>query len=306
MTGIARGSRLIKDLKRHRFIYFLMIPGILIFLVFDYYPLYFLQVAFRKYNLFKGLAGSPWVGLDHFKTLFNTKYFVQALGNTMTLFAMGRIFIFPVPIVLAILLNELRRPAFKRTVQTLVYIPHFLSWVIVGGMWATLLSPSSGLVNELLKMFGMEPVFFMASKAHFRWVLIFTDMWKNAGWGTIIYLAAIAGINPELYESAIIDGAGRFTQAVRITLPSIAPAIFVVFILSFAGALNIFEQVFVMQNPVVAEVSETIDTYVYQIGLQRGDISFATAVGLFKNLVSLTLVILTNRIAKKTQGFALI
>lgn len=298
--------RLLYNLKRYKFIYLLMLPGIIYFIVFHYYPMYFLQVAFKKYNVFRGLDKSPWVGFDNFAMLFQTKYFIQAFYNTVILSLMNKAFGFPIPIILALLLNELKNRYYKRTVQTLIYLPHFLSWVIVGGIWLTLLSPESGIVNQLLKLFGIEPIFFAAETKWFRWVLVFTDIWKGAGWGTIIYLAAIAGIDPELYEAALIDGANKFRQAIYITLPFLIPTIIVVFILGLAKILNLFEQVFVMYNPVVSEVSETIDTYVYQIGIVKGDMSFAIAVGLFKNVISLVLILFTNHLAKKFQGYSVV
>lgn len=299
-------QRLIKNFNRYKFIYLLMLPGILYFAVFHYYPLYFLQVAFKKYNVFKGLSGSPWVGLDNFKLVLTSKYFIEAFQNTVILSLMKKVFQFPVPILLALLLNELKNKYFARSVQTLIYLPHFLSWVIVGGMISTVLSPSGGIVNEILGIFGKEPVFFMAEKKLFRWVLLFSAMWKECGWGTIVYLAAIIGIDQEMYEAAKIDGANRLKQTFYITIPSILPTIIVMFILSLGSILNIFEQVFVMYNPAVAAVSETIDTYVYQIGMQKGDIAFASAVGLFKNIISLTLILLTNKMAKKYQGYSII
>lgn len=295
-------KKLMQNFKRYKFIYLLMLPGVLYFLIFNYYPLYFLTIAFKKFNVFAGFENSPWIGFKNFQELFNTKYFLQSLNNTVILSFMYKAFGFPAPILLALLLNEIRNRYFKRTVQTLIYMPHFLSWVIVGGIWLTLLSPEGGLVNEILRLFGVEPIFFAAENKLFRWVITFTNVWKEAGWGTIIYLAAISGIDQDMYEAATIDGASKLQQAKHITLPSIIPTIIVVFILGLAKVLDLFEQVFVMYNPVVAEVSETIDTYVYQIGLVKGDMSFATAVGLFKNIVSLILVLATRKIANKLQG----
>ena len=211
------------------------------------------------------------------------------------------------PIILALLLNEIRSVWFKKGIQTIVYLPHFLSWVIVASIWINILSPEGGIVNEfLVKVFHIDPIFFMADKSVFRWVVVAADVWKETGWGTIIYLAALTGIDLALYESARVDGANRLQQILHITLPSILPVILVVFILGLAKVLNIFDQVFVMYNPVVAEVAETIDTYVYQIGMVNGDIAFATAVGLFKNIISLVLVLGTNWISKKIQGVSVI
>lgn len=299
-------SRLFIDLKRYKFIYFLIIPGIIYFLIFNYYPLYFLQVAFKKYSIFGTIDSSPWIGFQNFIRLFKTHYFMQAFENTVILSVMYKVFGFPVPIILALLLNEIRHSIYKRSVQTLVYIPHFLSWVIVGSIWITLLSPEGGIINEVLKLLGVEPIFFMADQKLFRWVIVFTHIWKECGWGTIIYLAAISGVDSDIYEASVIDGANRFQQAIKITFPCILPTILVVFILSLAKVLNIFEQVFVMYNPIVAPVSETLDTYVYQLGIKKGDISLATTVGLFKNIISLGLILLTNKISQKLQGYSII
>lgn len=311
--GIAVGSETTKwqkiktDLWRYKFVYFLMIPGLLLLLVFNYYPLYFLQIAFKKYTIYSGIDGATWCGMANFEKLFETKYFLQSLKNTFIISFMKIVVGFPLPILVALLLNEIRCKWFKKGIQTIVYMPHFLSWVIVASIWLTILSPSGGIVNEILeKVFHMEPIFFMADKKLFRWVVVIVDAWKETGWGTIIYLAALTGIDPSLYESARVDGASRLQQIRYITLPSILPVILVVFILGLAKVLNIFDQVFVMYNPVVAEVSETIDTYVYQIGMVNGDIAFATAVGLFKNLISMTLVLGTNFISKKVQGVSVI
>lgn len=303
---ISLWSRIALNLYKYKFMYLLLLPGIIYLLVFHYYPLYFLVVAFKKYSVFKGIEGSPWIGFHNFRIFFSNEWFNQALWNTIIISFMKKLFGFPIPIILAILLNEIRHSIYKRTVQTVIYLPHFLSWVIVGGIWITLLSPSGGLVNEILKLFGVQPIFFMIQPKLFRWILVFTGIWKDAGWSTIIYLAAISGIDNDIYEASLIDGANRFKQALHITLPCILPTIIVVFVLSLAKILNLFEQVFVMYNPLVAPVSETIETFVYKIGIQNGDISLATAVGLFKNVVSLVLVLATNQIAKKLQGSSVI
>lgn len=297
-----RLKKLYRQVVRHRFAYLLMVPGIIFFLVFNIYPLYFLQIAFKKYSVFGGLENAKWVGFDNFRRLFATKYFGQALTNTLILsfcnIAVGMI----VPVAIALFINELRNRRFAKFVQTSVYLPHFLSWVIAGGIWLSLLSPQGGLVNEFLGIFGIEPVFFAARPDLFRGVLVFTYAWKSAGWQSIIYLAAVTGIDTSLYEAAKIDGASRLQCIKRITLPLILPTISVVTILQVGKVLELFNQVFVMYNPVVAEVSETLGTYVYNMGIVKGDISFATTLGLFKSLVSVSLVLITNRISKKLSG----
>lgn len=299
-------SGFLQYVNQHKFIYLLLLPGVVYFVVFHYVPLYFLQVAFKDYNIFLGLQDSQWVGLSNFRDLFTSKFFLQAFNNTVILSIMNKVFGFPAPIILALLLNELASQRFKKTVQTIIYMPHFFSWVIVGSIFITLLSPQGGLVNEFLGLFGIEPIAFITSKKWFRWVLVFTDIWKSCGWGTIIYLAAISSISPDLYEVAVIDGAGKLKQIWYITLPSIIPTIIVVFVLGLAKIFNLFEQVFVMYNPLVASVSETIDTYVYQIGIVRAEIAFATAAGLFKNVITVVLILLTNQLVKKIQGESVI
>lgn len=298
--------RLWRTVVRYKFIYMLILPGVVLLLVFDFYPLYFLQIAFKKYNIYAGFEKAKFIGLANFEKIFRTKYFLQAFNNTVIISCMKMFIGFPVPIILALVMNEFRNKYLKRTVQTVIYLPHFLSWIIVAAVWTTLLSPTSGLVNEIRKLMGLSPIFYMADKSVFRWVLLFVDTWKEAGWGTIVYMAAIAGIDQGMYEAALIDGANRLKQTIYITLPSILPTVIVVFILSLAKVLNVFELVMAMYNPVVAEVSETIDTYVYQIGLVNGDMSFATAVGLFKNVISLVLVLSTNFVAKKLKGASVI
>ncbi|MBT9775155.1 ABC transporter permease subunit [Clostridium sp. MCC353] len=297
-----RIKKLYRQVVRHRFAYLLMAPGILFFLVFNIYPLYFLQIAFKKYSVFGGLENAKWVGLDNFRRLFATKYFGQALGNTLILSFCNILVGMVVPVAIALFINELRNRRFARFVQTSVYLPHFLSWVIAGGIWLSLLSPQGGLVNEFLGLFGIEPIFFAARPDLFRGVLVFTYAWKSAGWQSIIYLAAVTGIDSSLYEAARIDGADRMQCMKSITIPLILPTISVVTILQVGKVLELFNQVFVMYNPVVAEVSETLGTYVYNMGIVKGDMSFATTLGLFKSLVSVTLVLVTNKISKKLSG----
>ncbi|TDG00259.1 sugar ABC transporter permease [Paenibacillus piri] len=295
-----------RNVSMHKFIYLLVLPGLFQIIVFDYVPFYYLQVAFKKFNVFKGLEHSPWIGFQNFIDLFNSEYFVQAFKNTVIISLMQLLIGFFVPVVIAIMLNELRSRKFARVVQTTIYLPHFLSWVIIGGLFVTLLSPNGGVVNILLSWVGFEPIYFMASPGWFRWVLVFSEIWKNAGWESIIYLAAIVGIGQDQYESAIVDGASRFQRMVYITFPALIPTMLVVLLLKISNILRIFEQVFVMYNPVVSEISETLGTYVYQIGIRKGDLAFATAAGLFNSLVSLVLVLAANYIVKKIRGQSIV
>lgn len=295
---------IISRMNRYKYLYLLALPGLLYFLIFQYYPLYFLKAAFVDFNPFKGLDGSEWIGLANFSRLFTATYFKQAFNNTLILSFLNRVIAFPVPILLAILMNEIANEKFKRTVQTFIYLPHFLSWVIVYGVFVTLLSPSGGIVNQVLMSLHIisEPIYFFIEKSMFRGILVASQIWKEAGWQTIVYLAAITSIDATMYEAARIDGANRLKQITKITIPTILPTIIVVFVLSIAKVLNIFEQVFVFYNPTVAAVSETIDTYAYQVGVSSGDVSFGVTVGLFKNIVSLILILLANKAAKRIKG----
>ena len=244
--------------------------------------------------------GSPWVGLDHFVRLFNgTTDFGRVFRNTL-LISLYRLFWgFPAPIILALLLNEVRQRQFKRTVQTISYLPHFLSWVVLGGVIRSILSPSTGVINLIITGLGGERIHFLADINWFVTVLITTGVWQQVGWGSIIFLAAIAGVDPQLHESAIVDGAGKIRQAWSITIPSIIPVIIIMFILRVGDILDAgFDQIFLLYNPAVYEVADIIDTYVYRLGLVELQYSFAAAVGLFKNVIGLILVVIVNRAAK--------
>lgn len=277
-------------------------PGILHFVVFKYIPITGNIIAFQKYNVFQGILDSPWAGLDNFRMMFSFKEFYRILWNTMALSLLSIVFGFPAPLVLALLLNEMRRMWMKRSVQTLLYLPHFLSWVIVGGIFINLLSVE-GFLNTMMKQFGYEPNDYLTNPDYFRGLLVVIGIWKEAGWGMIIYLAALAGINPNLYEAAMVDGAGRWRQMWSITLPSLLPAIVVLFLLRVGSVLDTnVEQVLIFINPLVRDVGEVIDTYVYRIGLLGAQFSLTTAIGMFKSVVGLVLIVGLNYISKKTTG----
>ncbi|WP_159886762.1 ABC transporter permease [Paenibacillus puerhi] len=290
-------------IRKHWALYVLSIPGILFFIVFKYIPLTGSAIAFQNYNIFKGITGSPWVGLEHFKRMFAYTEFLTILKNTILIGVYDLVFAFPVPIVLAILLNEIRLAVFKRIVQTVVYMPHFLSWVIVGGILVGVLSPTTGFVNTVISALGFEPIYFLGDNSYIRTILIGSGIWKDSGWGTIIYLAAIAGINPDLYEAAQIDGASRLRQIRSITIPVILPTIMILFLLQIGNFLDFgFERVFVFLNPLNSENGEIIDTYVYRAGLVDRQYSYTTAIGLFKSVVGLLLIMLGNTLSRKTTG----
>jgi len=285
--------------KLNKELYFWMIPGLMFLIIFKYIPMFGIVISFQDYNIFKGVSGSEWVGLANFTKLFNSPDFYKVFTNTLIISFMKIFLLFPLPIIVALVLNEIKNMIFKRTVQTIIYMPHFLSWVIVSGLFVTILS-SGGMVNKVLEMFGLEPISFMMNSKYFRGVLIFTDGWKEFGWNTIIYLAAIASVDPMLYEAAKIDGAGRIKQIIHITIPSITGTIALLFILKLGHVLEAgFTQVLVMYNPVVYDVADIIDTYVYRMGISKMEYSFSTAVGLFKSVVGFILVISGNMLSKK-------
>ena len=283
----------------------MFLPVLVYFLVFRYLPMYGITLAFKKFNLGLGILGSPWVGLDNFKTIFNTQTFLRAVRNTVIISLQRLVFSFPMPIVLALLLNEVRHLRFKKVVQTVSYLPHFLSWVILAGMFLQLLSPSTGPVNHILtQWFGRsDPIFFLGDNTYFRGTLIVTDIWKGMGWGSVLYLATISGIDTSLYEAAVMDGASRLQRIWYITMPSLVPTISILLILNVGGILDAgFDQIFNMYNEAVYETADIIDTYVYRVGLGQMRYSLGTAVGLFKNVIGFFLVIVTNRISQRISG----
>ncbi|CAG7645416.1 ABC transporter permease [Paenibacillus allorhizosphaerae] len=287
--------------KKHKYLLLMLAPGLIWYVIFYYGPLYGIQIAFKDYRIMAGIGGSEWVGLFHFKQMFIVSDFWLILRNTLLISFYHIVFGFPAPIVLALLFNELRLQLFKRIAQSISYLPHFFSWVILAGLLAIILSPTTGIVNQFIQWLGFEPIYFLGDKNYFRFTLVMSGIWKEIGWGTIIYLAALAGIDPHLYEAAVMDGASRFRQIIHITLPSIMPVIAILFILRIGHLMDAgFDQVLNLYNPAVYSVSDIIDTYVFRTGINRMQYSFTTAVGLFKNVVGFILVLLTNYIVKKS------
>ena len=292
-------QRALKSIKKDVWLYILLIPGILHFIVFKYAPMWGLLISFQDYNPYLGFKGSPWVGLKHFRDFFSSPDFMRLFRNTLMLSFYNIIFYFPAPIILALLLNELRKEWFKRTVQTLVYVPHFLSWVIVASITYTLFS-TNGPVNGVMQTLTGKTIPFLTSVDTFRGMIVGQTIWKETGWGTIIFLAAISNVDIQLYEAAIVDGAGRFRQMWHITLPAIRSTVVVMLILRMGSVLdNGFDQIFLMSNSLNRSVSEVFDTYVYTMGITRGAFSYSTAVGLFKSLVGIILIFSANYLAKK-------
>ncbi|MDQ8737275.1 sugar ABC transporter permease [Paenibacillus sp. LHD-38] len=285
---------------KDRALYLMIIPGLLFFIIFKYVPIGGIAIAFQDYKPYKGIGGSEWVGFEHFSRLFQEPDFFMILGNTLILFALNLVFFFPVPIIIAVMLNEVRHSFFKRFVQTIVYIPHFMSWVIIVSISFIMLSMDRGLINELLVMMGLEKINFLMSNGWFRPMYVLQIIWREAGWGTIIYLAAMAAIDPQLYEAARMDGAGRLRQIWHITLPSIRSVIIVLLILKIGDVLELgFEHIYLLLNSMNREVAEIFDTYVYTAGLKQGEYSYSTAVGFFKSIVGLILVMGANWLSKK-------
>lgn len=292
--------RLWSDIWKEWDLYLLLVPGILFILLFKYTPMYGVVIAFKDFNIFTGFAESPWVGWKHFEKLFTSPDFALVFKNTVIISLLKILILFPLPIIVALMLNEMRKMIFKRTIQTIIYLPHFLSWVIVSGLFIDLLSTNGGLVNKLLVSLNLEPIAFFLENSVFRSVLVTSAGWKETGWSTIVYLAAFSTIDPVLYEAAKIDGSGKWKQLWHITLPGIAPIIILMFILRLGSILEAgTEQILTMYNPVVYKVSDVIGTYVYRQGLGNQDYSFTTAVGLFEAIISFTLVIIGNSLSKK-------
>ncbi|MDI4647146.1 ABC transporter permease subunit [Cohnella sp. F6_2S_P_1] len=280
--------------------YLLLVPGLLLLLLFKYIPMYGVVIAFQDYNIFDGISASEWVGLTQFRKLMHSSEFMQVFANTLLISIYKIVLLFPIPILIALLLNEIRFTAFKRTVQTIIYMPHFLSWVIISGLFMTILSPSDGLVNSVIQWFGGEPIKFFMDNSVFRSVVVFTAGWKEIGWNAIIFIAALAGIEQEQYEAASIDGASRLRQMWHISLPGLLPTIILMLILRLGIVLDAgTEQILTMYNPTVYESGDVIGTYVYRTGLGKMDYSFSTAVGLFNSVVGFILVVSGNWFSKR-------
>lgn len=278
----------------------MFIPVIAYYLIFKYAPMYGIVLAFKDYSIRKGILGSPWVGFTVFEELFATHTFVRAFRNTVIISLLRWVFGFPMPIILALMLNELKNLRFKKTMQTISYLPHFLSWIILTGLFTQLLSPTNGPINYIISLLGGKPIYFLADNAWFRSTMVITGIWKEIGWGSIVYLATIAGIDTELYEAAECDGATRWQKMFRITLPLMKPTIVILLIMNCGSILEAgFDQIFNFYNSAVYETGDIIDTYVYRRGIGDMEYSISTAVGLFKNVIGFILVTGTNFIAKR-------
>lgn len=277
-------------------------PALIFLFIFSYIPMYGILIAFKEYNMFLGITESPWAGLTHFKEFFLDPNFMSVLRNTLAINGLNLLIGFPAPIIFALMLNEITNSKFKRFVQTVSYLPHFVSWVVFGGLILTILSPTNGILNFLLVQLGIlsEPVNFIGEADNFWMILVTGEVIKGLGWGAIIYIAAISGVDQDMYEAATIDGAGRVQKMWYVTLPSIMGTVVIMLIFAISAILNTgFEQILVLQNPLNLETSETIDTYVYKTGLQQMRYSYSTAVGVAKSVVAVTLLLLANYVSKK-------
>ncbi len=281
----------------------MLIPAMILLILFSFIPMGGIVMAFQDYKPWLHISGSEWVGLDNFRYLFEREDSMQVIWNTLIIAVLKMIFNLLVPFIFAIMLNEVRKLAVQRTIQTLVYLPHFLSWVILGGILLDLLS-TDGFVNQILGNFGVQPIFFLGDNNWFRFTVILTDVWKEFGYNTIVFLAALAGINPSLYEAAEIDGANRWKQTRFITMPSLIPMVVVVGTLALGNVLNAgFDQIFNLYNPLVYQKGDIIDTFVYRTAIQNGEMGFGTAIGLFKSGISMVLILVSYQLAKKWAGY---
>jgi putative aldouronate transport system permease protein len=291
---------LLISLKKTKALQFMLIPGLAYFIIFHYVPIYGLIIAFKDYNLRLGILGSKWIGWENFRRFFDYVYFFRLLKNTFLLNLYNLLWGFPLPIILALFLNEVRNIVFKRFVQTVSYLPHFISTVAVVGMLYMILSPSTGIVNRIIMALGGESIYFVADKAWFRTLYIGSGVWQSMGWGAIIYLAALSGVNDELHEAAVIDGASRVQRILHISLPSIIPTIVIMLILNIGGMMSSStDKVLLLYQPNTYEVSDVLGTYVYRMGLGQADYGFGTAAGLFNSVINLILLIFANTMSKK-------
>ncbi len=289
-----------RKIKRNWQLYVLLAPALLYFLVFKYYPMYGLQIAFKKFVASKGILGSEWVGLEHFTRFFNSHYFWDLIKNTLGI-SLYQLLLFPISIIVALSLNELREGKFKKIAQTITYAPHFISVVVFVGMIIAFLNPVTGIVNNIIQFLGFEPISFMTEPSWFKTIFVFSNEWQNLGWGAIIYLAALAGVDTELHEAAKVDGASRLQRIRHINIPWILPTIIILLILNMGNFMSVgFEKILLMQNPLNLESSQVIQTYVYEAGLLNGQYSYSTAVGLFNSVINFIILITFNRLARKT------
>lgn len=297
--------RVLIDIRKNPMLYIMLLPVLIYYVLFHYWPMYGAMIAFKDFSPRLGIWGSDWAGFEHFATFFDGAYFWRTIRNTVMLSGYDLLFGFPAPIILALLLNEVRNRFFKRAVQTITYLPHFISLVVICGMIKEFTS-SSGVINDIIVFFGGERVSLLMEQGLFRTIYVSSDIWQHIGWGTIIYLAALIGIDPERYEAAKMDGAGRWKQMMHVTLPGMLPTIVVLLILNIGRMMNLgFEKVILLYNPGIYETADIIASYVYRVGLQEFNYSYSSAVGLFNSVISFILVIFSNWLSRRLNDTSL-
>jgi len=301
-----RPGKLRRLWRNNKYLWLMFLPCLIYYLVFRYAPMFGLVITFKNYNLFRGVWASDWVGFKYYRMFLENPDFLLLMKNTFLLGIMNLALGFPAPIILALLLNEVRKAAFKRFVQTVSYLPHFISNVIVASMVIMFLSPTGGLINELITALGFEPINFMNEPGMFRWIYVLSEIWQHIGWETIIYLAALTAVDPQLYEAASIDGASRMRKLWHVTLPGISFAIVITLILNIGSVLEIgFEKVFLLQNPAIYETADIISTYVYRIGMEQGNFSYGAAIDLFMGIISLIFIYTANFVSRRVSETSL-
>lgn len=306
LTGNRKANPLLHSLLRDRWLYLMILIPVVHIFVFSYIPMYGILISFKDYNSYVGFLKSPWIGFDNFEDIINDKYFWKVFINTLRIGLISFIFGFPAPIVFALLLNEIKNKAYKSMIQTMTYLPYFISVVAICGMILAMLEPSTGIITTVIKSIFGRTIYFMTEQQWFIPVYIASNIWQGTGFGAIIYLAALSGVDPELYESAVIDGATRFQRAVYITLPSIKPTIVMLMILGMPSILSVnFEKVLMLYRPILYDIADVIPTYIYRRGLLGADFSYGTAVGFFMSVVALVIIFVTNKISKAVSDFSL-
>lgn len=302
----ALSGETVRYIKKNYDLYILLVPAIVFYFIFCYIPMGGIIIAFKDYNIFEGILRSPWAGLKYFQEMVSLPQFGNIVRNTLMLNLLSIAVQFPAPIILALMLNEVRQKTFKKVSQSLLYLPHFMSWIILAGIISNLLSPQYGIVNHIIQAFGGEPIFFMTDPKWWVFVYVMSGVWQSVGWGTIVYIAALTGLDPSLYEAATMDGAGRWKQTLYITIPCLMPTVVIMFILKMGTVVTIgFEQPMALYNPIVSDYAEVISTYTYSAGVEGGKYSVTTAIGLLQSVINMGMVLLTNWLAKRMGGSGL-
>ena len=305
-TGLRQKNPLLRSIIKNRYIYLMLLPVVAFYVIFSYVPMYGIVLAWKNYRHTMGILGSPWVGWENFEVVFRNAGMIPAIRNTLVISLLKLVICCPAPIILALLLNEVTSRIFKRSAQTIVYLPNFISWVIIGGLVKTMFAIDDGLVNNILEAMGIGRINFLLDSRYFYFLLIGSELWKSTGWGTVIYIAAISGIDPTLYEAAKIDGCKRFGLVRFITFPCILPIIAVMLIMQISNIMNAgFDSVYNLYNKTVYDVADIIDTLVYRLGVSDGEIEQSTAVGLFKNVINFILLLTGNWLTKKMCGYSM-